>query len=144
MFYHFKIHNESDGFWAECLELEGCQTQADTLTDLQLNMEEVLNLFLSEPQESKLIFPLPLSKTPKMKGVLKVQVEPSVAFSLLMRMTRIQKKLTLKQMAKKLNYKNINTYAKLEKAKTANPELRTIANIKNVFSDFPINLILAS
>jgi hypothetical protein len=47
-------------------------------------------------------------------------------------------------MAKKLNYKNINTYAKLERAKTANPELRTLANIKNIFSDFPINLLLAS
>ncbi len=144
MFYHFKIHKDSDGFWAECLELDGCQTQADTLIDLQENMKEVLNLFLSEPQESRLIFPLPLPKTPRLKGVVKVQVEPSVAFSFLMRMTRIQKKLTLKQMAKKLNYKSINTYAKLEKAKTANPELRTIANIKNVFSDFPINLILAS
>lgn len=58
-------------------------------------------------------------------------------------MTRIQEKLTLKQMAEKLNYKNINTYVKLERAKTANPELRTLANIKSVFVDFPIELVLA-
>jgi transcriptional regulator with XRE-family HTH domain len=59
-------------------------------------------------------------------------------------MTRLQNKLTLKEMAKILNYKNINTYAKLERAKTSNPELKTIAKIKSVFTDFPINLILAS
>ncbi|MGZ3789771.1 MAG: type II toxin-antitoxin system HicB family antitoxin [Bacteriovorax sp.] len=144
MLYHFKIHKESDGYWAECLELEGCQTQSDTLSELKVSMEEVLNLYLSEPYDSKLIFPLPFKKTPTGKGVTKVHVDPSVAFSFLIRMTRIQNKLTLKEMAKKLNYKNINTYAKLEKAKTANPELRTIAKIKNVFSDFPINLILSS
>jgi predicted RNase H-like HicB family nuclease len=29
MKYHFKIHREKAGFWAECLELDGCVTQAD-------------------------------------------------------------------------------------------------------------------
>lgn len=144
MLYHFKVHKESGGYWAECLELEGCQTQSDTLSELNLSMIEVLNLYLSEPNHSKIIFPMPLKKSPKSRGVVAVHVDPSVAFSFLIRMTRIKHKLTLKEMAKKLNYKNINTYAKLEKAKTANPELKTIAKIKNVFSGFPINLILAS
>jgi antitoxin HicB len=142
MLYHFKIHKEIDGYWAECLELDGCQTQADTISDLKINMEEVLNLYLSEPQGSKLIFPMPLKKAPSGTNITKVPVEPSVAFSYLMRKTRLQKKLTLKEMAKILKYKNINTYAKLERAKTANPELKTIAKIKNTFSDFPIGLIL--
>jgi len=142
MLYHFKIHKESDGHWAECLELDGCQTQANTLAELKTNMEEVLNLYLSEPQGSKLIFPMPLKKSPTGANIIKVTVDPSVAFSYLMRKTRLQKKLTLKEMAKILKYKNINTYAKLERAKTANPELKTIAKIKNTFSDFPIGLIL--
>jgi antitoxin HicB len=144
MLYHFKIHKTTDGYWAECLELEGCQTQADTREELHNNMEDVLNLYLSEPQNSKLLFPLPFKKTPNMRGLVKVCVDPSVAFSLLIRMTRLQNKLTLKEMAKILNYKNINTYAKLEKAQTSNPELKTIAKIKSVFTDFPISLILAS
>jgi antitoxin HicB len=144
MKYHFKIHKESDGFWAECVELAGCHTEAETLSDLETNMAEVLNLYLSEPENSKILFPLPLKKTPNTRGVTLIPVDPSVAFSCLIRMTRIKHKLTLREMAKKLNYKNINTYAKLERAKTANPELRTLANIKNIFSDFPINLLLAS
>lgn len=143
MYYHFKIHKEASGYWAECLELEGCQTQADTLEELLDNMKDVLNLFLSEPLDSKMIFPMPFQKKVKTKSVLEVPVDPCVAFSLLMRTTRLKKKLTLKQMTEKLHYKNINTYVKLENAKTANPELRTIAKIKKVFSDFPIGLLLA-
>ena len=50
-------------------------------------------------------------------------------------------KLTLREMASKLKYKNINTYVKLEKPDTANPELKTIANIQKIFNDFPISLI---
>ena len=60
MLYHFKTHREANGYWAECLELEGCRTEADTLAELRDNMEEVLNLYLSETHISQLIFPLPL------------------------------------------------------------------------------------
>ena len=143
MYYYFKIHKEADGFWAECLELDGCHTQADSMDELLENMKDVLNLFLSEPIDSKMIFPMPLKKKNKATNIVEVAVDPSVAFSLLMRMTRLKKRLTLKEMTEKLNYKNINTYVKLENAKTANPELKTIAKIKKVFSDFPIGLLLA-
>jgi hypothetical protein len=34
MKYHFKVHKEMSGFWAECLELNGCITQADTQKEL--------------------------------------------------------------------------------------------------------------
>lgn len=44
-------------------------------------------------------------------------------------------------MAAILEYKNINSYIKLEKAKSANPELKTLAKIKKHFSDFPLEKI---
>jgi len=144
MFYHFKIKKESNGYWAECLELEGCNAEADTMAEVETNMQDALNLYLSEPFNSKVIFPLPFEKTPKMKGKLvKVSVDSSVAFSFLMRITRLQHHLTLSEMAKKLQYKNINTYAKLERPKTSNPELKTIAKITRVFNNFPIGLVFA-
>jgi antitoxin HicB len=143
MFYHFKIYKESKGYWAECIELEGCYTQADTLDELKTNMQDALNLFLSEPEKSNHIFPMPLKRIPKYKNTIveKVHVNTSVAFSMLIRQTRIKKKLTLREMADILNYKNINTYVKLERAKTSNPQLKTLANIKEVFADFPVALI---
>jgi predicted RNase H-like HicB family nuclease len=59
MMYHFKIHEERDGFWAECAELPGCRTQAETGDELAAACEESLNLYLEEPQDSKVVFPLP-------------------------------------------------------------------------------------
>ena len=61
MFYHFKIHQEEKYLWAECLELQGCATQAKSSNKLHKNMEEVLNLYLNEPATSNLHFPLQLS-----------------------------------------------------------------------------------
>ena len=141
MKYHFKIHKEKSGYWAECVELEGCQTEADSLIELYSNMEEVLNVYLSEPESSKLIFPLPQKKQSNSEDFVAVSVDPSVAFSFLLRRYRLQKKITLKEMAEKLKMKNINTYVKLEKASSSNPELRTLAKIKSILSDFPINMI---
>ncbi len=49
MKYHFQIHKENKGFWAECIELKGCVTQGDTLEELCDNIEEALTLYLEEP-----------------------------------------------------------------------------------------------
>lgn len=141
MKYHFKVHKEKSGYWAECAELEGCHTEADSLIELYSNMEEALNVYLSEPESSKLIFPLPQKKYQNSSEFEAVPVDPSVAFSFLLRRYRLQKKITLKEMAEKLKMKNINTYVKLEKAASSNPELRTLAKIKTILSDFPINMI---
>lgn len=141
MVYHFKIHKEADGYWAECLELQGCNAQGDDISELEENMKESLNLFLSEPESSKHIFPLPRVDIKKSKTIVKVQVDSSVAFAMLMRQIRINHAFTLKKMASILDYKNINSYVKLEKPKTANPELRTIAKVVKCFNDFPLTLL---
>jgi antitoxin HicB len=141
MEYHFKIHSESDGFWAECIELDGCNTQAETQDELMSNMQEVLNLYLSEPIDSKKIFPLPSTKHFNKKNIVTVEVNPSVAFAFLLRMTRLKKKHTLRSMAKLLEYKSVNSYAKLEKPKTSNPELRTLGNILKKIPDFPVEFL---
>ena len=48
MNYHFKIHKEKKGFWAECLEIPGCLTQGDNINQLQANMHEALSLMLDD------------------------------------------------------------------------------------------------
>ena len=66
MFYHFKIHKDGrGGMWAECLELDGCRAQGDSTKELEKNMKEALDLFLSEPLDSDLVFPLPKKKQVK-------------------------------------------------------------------------------
>jgi antitoxin HicB len=141
MIYHFKTYKDKDGYWAECIELKGCNAQGDTKEELRLNMENSLNLFLSEPEDSKFLFPMPVVNKKKTKNVEKISVDASVAFAMLIRQTRLKHHYTLKQMAAVLEYNNLNSYVKLEKAKTANPELRTISNITKHFRDFPVGLI---
>jgi antitoxin HicB len=43
MNYHFKIHKDKQGFWAECIEILGCHSQGDTIEELSVNCKEALN-----------------------------------------------------------------------------------------------------
>ena len=95
MYYHFKIHKESDGYWAECVELEGCVTQGDSFDELQTNMEEALNLYLDEPDNLDVTFPLP-DKIVKGEKIIEVSVHPKIGFALKMRLLRKQKGLAIR------------------------------------------------
>ncbi|MEZ4846806.1 MAG: type II toxin-antitoxin system HicB family antitoxin [Bdellovibrionota bacterium] len=142
MKYHFKIHKEKNGFWAECLELEGCSTQADTKEELQNNMVESLNLFLSEPETSKHIFPKP-KKVKLNVSVVEIPVDPMVAAAIKIRELRLKNKLTQKGMMEKLGLKFLSNYQRLENPKKSNPELKTLARIKKKFPEFRVEEILA-
>ena len=141
MKYHFKVTKEKTGFWAVCVELQGCSTQGDTREELLKNMKEALNLYLDEPADSKIVFPLP-----KKKGLdpnlVEVPVEPRIAFAFALRRLRLKHKLTQKEIAQKIGITgSLNNYQRLENSDTANPVLETIVQIKKAFPDFPLEEI---
>jgi len=142
VFYHFKIHKEKKGYWAECVELEGCATQADSREELDKNMAEALNVFLSEPEDSRVVFPLPRTRVTG-KGVVGVPVEPRVAFAFRLRMLRLQHRLTQREAAQRIGLKGLFTYQKLESSKTANPVYETLVKIKKAFPEFNIEELIA-
>lgn len=140
MKYHFRIHKEKPkGYWAECLELEGCVTSAATLKELYVAMEEALNTYLNEPQDGGYLAPLPKSYRTLGKGTVEVEVDPQIAFALLMRHERRRENLTQIQMAKRLKKKDVWSYQRLERR--SNPTLATVAMIKEAFPKFPSHLI---
>ena len=141
MKYHFKIHKDGAGFWAECLELPGCLTQGDDREHLQLMMEDALSIFLDEPENSKSNFPLP-DPTLKGRNIVTASVDPKVAMAMVLRQSRLQSKLTQRQVADKLGMKHIFQYQKLESGKTANPELATLAKLKCVFPNLSVDAVL--
>lgn len=141
MKYHFKIHKEKKGFWAECLELD-CVTQGDNRKHLDEMMKEMLVAVLDEPPESKYIFPLPDSSL-KGRNIVEVSLEPRIAFAMLIRQNRLQNKLTQKQAAHKLGMKHVYQYQKLESGKTANPELGTLVRLKALFPNLSVDAVLA-
>ena len=142
MHYHFKVHQEAEGFWAECIELDGCQTQGDSIEELKRNMHQALNLYLSEPDDSTVIYELP-QKNIVAQNVYQINVEPKVALSFLLRRYRLLHNLTQKQVAKKIGMKNLWSYQKFEKPASANPTLSMLAKFKEVFPDLNLDYIFS-
>jgi antitoxin HicB len=139
MYYHFNVHKEKKGYWAECVELEGCFTQAENLTELKKNMEEALNSHLLEPVESHFIFPEPKKRTSKTYEPVKVR--PEIAFPLLLRNFRLTKRMKQHDFKKILGFDNVFQYQRLEKIGGANPSLKTICLLKEKFPGLKITKI---
>lgn len=52
------IEKDEDGYYAYCPQLEGCQSQGDTLEEVQDNIKEAIELYLStlSQQEKETLF----------------------------------------------------------------------------------------
>ncbi|MBI9104735.1 MAG: type II toxin-antitoxin system HicB family antitoxin [Spirochaetales bacterium] len=140
MKYTFKIHNDPDGYWAECVELDGCVTQGDSQEELEKNMSEALNLYLEERPGSNMVDPLPLEIPPVGNEYVQIQVDPEIAFSVVLRYTRRQHGMTQKEVAEKLGAKSLFGYQRYEAR--SNPKLSTIRKLLEIFPDFPVDLVL--
>lgn len=138
MKYHFKVHKEEKYFWAQCIELEGCITQAKDMEKLHERMHEALNFYIQEPEDSKELAALPDESIKKTKNVIEVALDPEVAFSFMMRYYRFKHGMTQQQAAKKMGFDTIYSYQRLE-GKKCNPSLKIISKIKKVFPDFSID-----
>lgn len=141
MNYHFKIRKEGKGFWAQCIELEGCVTQADSLKELNENMQKALNLYIAEAEDSQDVANLPDNSIKACTTIVEVPVNPQIAFAFLVRYYRIKNKITQQEAAKKLGFTNIYSYQRLE-TKKCNPRLETIASLKKLFPEFSIDYVL--
>ena len=141
MKYHFKVHKEKNGYWAECMELGGCQSQGGSMEKLLSNLHEALNLYLSEPENSAVIFPHP-KRNVKGRSIIKIEVDPSVAAATTIRQLRVKMHLTQQKMKETLGINNLSSYQRLEDPKRCNPELKTLANIKKHFPEFRLDEII--
>jgi antitoxin HicB len=139
MVYHFRVHKEENGYWAEGLELKGCNTQGDSREKLAAHAAEALNLYLAEPDDSNVIFPTAKRK-PKGRDLIAVAVEPQVAMTI--RQARLKKGLTQRKAAALLGINHVYAYQKLESAKTCNPGLLTLARLKKIFPSLGIDEIV--
>jgi predicted RNase H-like HicB family nuclease len=139
MNYHFQINTEAQGFWAECCELKGCITEAETIDNLKEACKEALSLYLEEPNDSKMVFPLPDGSLDANKKLIKVAVEPEIALAVLLRFYRSNSKMTQKQVSELLGMKNVYSYQRLEKK--SNPTLNIIKKIHNIFPEIKLEYI---
>jgi|ERR1700722_5377110 len=94
MKYHFKTHKEGKFLWAQCIELEGCITQATGMVELKKNMQEALNLYIQEPEDSTDLASLPDALIRRSKNIVEVALDPQIAFSFMVRYCRIKDGIT--------------------------------------------------
>lgn len=140
MRYHFKIHKEKEGFWAECIELPGCVTQGDTKAELDKNMEDALNLYLEESEDFELLTPLPKTSIKTGRNIVEIPVDPSIAFAFSIRQQRIKQGMTQKEVARQLGMKGIYSYQRLERR--CNPTLDLIYKLVLLFPALSLDKIL--
>jgi|APFre7841882654_1041346.scaffolds.fasta_scaffold91348_2 predicted RNase H-like HicB family nuclease len=141
MKYHFRVEKEKKGFSAQCIEFEGCVTQGDSMKELVANMEEALNLYVFEPEDSKELVSLPDKKIKASAHIIEVPLDPEIAFSFMLRYHRIKNNLTQHQAAEKMGFKSLYSYQRLEKK--CNVTIDIIARVKKLFPDFSIDLAFA-
>jgi DNA-binding XRE family transcriptional regulator len=103
-------------------------------------MHEALNLYLDEPDYSGVEFVLPQNGL-KGRNIIGVPVEPNIAFAIYLKHLRKQRSLTQRQVAEKLNLKNLYSYQRLETGK-ANPTLETIVKIHSLFPEMDLGVII--
>ena len=72
--------------------------------------------------------------------ILEVQVEPTVALSVLLRNYRIRNDLTQREVAERLGMKSLYSYQRLERK--SNPSLATLSRLKQVLPDFSVDYVL--
>jgi antitoxin HicB len=137
MKYHFKVHKEKGGYWGECIELMGCVSQGKSKEELKKNLKEALDLYLDEPEDSTVAFPLP-GRRVKGKDIVEIEVDPQIAIACLVRSERLKRKWTQKTAAKELGMP-LYSYQRLEHSKTANPEWKTLIKLRRVFPSLNLN-----
>ena len=141
MLYHFKVHKEGKGYWAQGMELPGCFTQGNTMEELLDNMQDALNLYVDEPHDSKDLAALPDDSIKISKTVVGIALDPQIAFAFLVRYFRLKHRLTQQQAAQKMGFETLYSYQRLEDKKS-NPSLKIIARIKEAFPDFSVDYAL--
>ena len=141
MKYHFKLSREGKWYLARCVELQGCITQGESRKHIDEMMQEALNLYLDEPESSTILFPMP-DPTLKGRNIVEVPVQTGVAMAMVLRQSRVERRMTQRQVADKLGMKHVWQYQKLESGKTANPELKTLVKLKSVFPNLSVDAIL--
>lgn len=142
MNYHFKIHKEGTGFWAQCIELPGIFTQGDSKEELERNMREALNLFVDEAPDSRDLAALPDYSIKSSKTIVEVPLDSQIAFAFLMRYWRLKYGFTQKEAARKIGFDTIYSYQRLE-TKRCNPSLKIMSMVKKVYPEFSIDSTLS-
>ena len=124
--------SKSDKCWyVESPKLyDGILTYGNTLDDAKAMAAEAVSGIVESYLEHGDKFTMPEKKTSV--GWYGVEIETGLAFALWLRNARISSNMTLAEIAEKMGVK-YQVYQKLENPKTANPTLKTLKKLEEIF-----------
>ena len=120
---------ESPGFY------DGIMTYAETLEEAKEMAAEAVHGLLESYLEHGSSFTIPKGG----KNWYMVEIESGLAFALWLRNARISRGMTLADVAEKMGVK-YQVYQKLENPRTANPTLKTLKKLEQVFETNLVNI----
>lgn len=131
--YPAKItYNKTDKtYYVNFPDLPNCFTDGDTLEGALKRAKEVLSLYLESVLENNFKFPEPSKASGK--GIYMISPELNVSFAILLKKEREKQNLSQMQIAEKLHI-TYQAYQKYENPRKANPTLKTISKLAEVFN----------
>jgi len=117
---------EAPGFY------DGIMTYGNTLEHAREMASEAISGLIETYIERDIPFTIPPMRTGKSWHA--ILLEPGLAFALRMKELRKSKNMTLADAAEKMGVK-YQVYQKLENPRTANPTLKTLRKIENIFGE---------
>ena len=127
MIYYAKIKKQTDEtYLVEFPELSGCFTEGESLDDALEQAQEALDVWMTSNCDRNLNIPAP--KERRSKNYYPVEVDIRIAFPIMLRKARKNRRMSQAQVAKKLDISQ-QAYAKLETPQKANPSLSTIQKL---------------
>ena len=130
MIYYARIQKQPDkSYLVEFPELEGCFTEGKNLADARAQAKEALDAWIASNCDRNLNIPNP--KKRRLKTYYPIEVDIRIAFPVMLRKARTERRLSQTQVAKKLNISQ-KAYVKLENSQKANPSLSTIQKLSDV------------
>ena len=117
---------ESPGFY------EGYVTYGKTLEEAKTMAMEAVSGVLESYLEHGDKFTIPKKRTSP--DWYEIEIKPGLAFALWLRNARISQNMTLADVAEKMGVK-YQVYQKLENPRTANPTLKTLKKLEEIFGE---------
>jgi antitoxin HicB len=110
----------------------GIMTYGSTLEEAKIMAKEAISGLLESYLEHGNKFTIPKSKTAS--GWYNIEIAPALSFALWLRNARISQNMTLAEAAEKMGVK-YQVYQKLENPRTANPTLKTLKKLEEIFHE---------
>ncbi len=112
MYYHFRVHKEKKGYSTECIELEGCYTEGDTMREVRENAEDALESYLccAPGEKEDRFLPLPNLEIEESDDIIEIGLKNKKMIEFLVGQIELHKNITRDKVLKEMEREPFKNY----------------------------------